>query len=718
MSTLTFTDEQVTDSGPTLTFTGDKVAPTGLSGLITGQDKYRTAAAVDLNAQELGAAAVPGLQTVHDYGKRLVSGLGVNWKDELDAIVGAPIESIRRGVNPVEGYRYAKARENLALERARERTGLTGTLVEAAGGLASGGRGVLGRAIPAGQAVIQRAPGALARWTGSVGRGAGAGAIAGAGEGDAIGERLQSGLIGGAIGGAVGGALPPLLYGGSLLTRPVTNYVRSLRAQPGTGAQSMDDIALDQVGRAIERSRKTGAEISREVADANASGQPYVLAEGIGLEGQRKLAGLAKTPGEHRQIMDDWLTQRDLGRTDRTRSAISHGLGVDLSRSADEAREILTRRAQAASRPFYQAAEAVRPVWSERMQQFFEHPTFRQALGRGYHAEELEALARGRPFNPRDYAITQFNEAGDPILSAVPNMRSIHLMKRGIDDMLEQHRNPVTGRIDSNNPTVQGLQRAQQAMLREVDALNPAYAQARARYAGPAQVRRAVDFGENIAQNRYDARDMRRQFAGQNAPTQQGTRIGYANRMSRQLGETTETGPLPKALRTPDGIRQLEQLSLYQGPRAPRPVNPLDPPGSPRQYFPDRMGRAIEREKVMRDTLVKARGGSQTMENAADMADSAVPGAQDVAGFVSNLFGGNWGGAARQALPAVGRVLTGDTEAIRMATTRLLMARDPRQVQHILQNVADLQARRRAAAAARARGGGVAVAPDQQRRNR
>jgi hypothetical protein len=290
-------------------------------------------------------------------------------------------------------------------------------------------------------------------------------------------------------------------------------------------------------------------------------------------------------------------------------------------------------------------------------------------------------------------------------------MRTIDLMKRGVDQILNRQRNPLTGRLDTNDPYVRALQRSQQAMLREVDSLNPAYGQARATYAGPAQVRSAVERGQQIPSGAARPEDTIRRFDQTNPLEQQGTRFGVADRVAQLVSKGSETGPLPAYLRSPKGQQELDWMSLHQGPRQPLPRNPMARASDPVRFQPDPMRRALQREATMRKTFSDARGGSQTAENAADMLDTALPPAPDIVGIGTNLAHGNVMGALRAIAPTAARGVRGETEAQRDAMARILMERDPAELAAIMQRIDDLMARRRAASTARSGAASSVTAP-------
>ena len=694
-----------------IVYDDDKPAKAGSIVYDEPPDQYQQAAIDERDRMRARGSMVPGGNALSNYTRRLTQGAGMGWTDEAMAGLMTIPETVKQGVttgnwSPAEAYKYSRARELLSLEDARRATGATGSALEILGGLATGGRAVVG-ALPRAGAATEQAAGfwpAVGRYGGNVGKGAVIGGIAGAGDaGDTFADRFTGAAVGGLTGGLISAAAPAVLGGIGYAAQPLKRFLPKSANAP---VSNVDDVALDQLSKTMQRSGKTGQQIEREVLDANAAGQPYILAEGIGTEGQRKLAAIAKTPGAARQWIDKDLGARDLERGLRAGQAVDTGMGVPPGMTAEMAQDYLTRQARARSAPFYAAAEAKQPTWTPRMQEFFDDPDFGKALKAGFKTERQRALADGRPFRPHDYAITQFDEAGDPIMSAVPNMKTIDLMKRGIDTLINKYRDPVTRRVDTSHPEVVALDNMRKAFLREVDSINPMYGRARAEYAGPAQIGTAVDRGRDLPL-RGRPEDTIPKLARLPATEQQGVRIGVADRIAEQLSKGTETGPLPAYLRNNKGRQELDYLSLHQGPRQPLPPDPLARASDPVRFQPDPMRRALDRETTMRQTYTQARGGSATAENAADMADNLPP-AVDPVGVMQSLLGGNFVGAAKALVPAGKRVLGGESEAQRTAMARMLMERDPAELSRILQSVADLQARRTAAATGRS--GGLAEA--------
>lgn len=170
-------------------------------------DPYRDAAIAERDALK-----ARGVDTSAGYTRRLIQGRTFGLADEAVAAMMTPLEMIRRGTfNPAEGYRYAKARENLILDDARQRTGLPGAAAEVLGGIATGG--MLSRAGILPTANLAPTASLGAKIGIGAAEGAGLGGVYGAAEGEGLQGRLAEGARGAAFGGVAGGVLPVISQG-------------------------------------------------------------------------------------------------------------------------------------------------------------------------------------------------------------------------------------------------------------------------------------------------------------------------------------------------------------------------------------------------------------------------------------------------------------------------------------------------------------------------
>lgn len=152
-----------------------------------------------------------------------------------------------------------------------------------------------------------------------------------------------------------------------------------------------------------------------------------------------------------------------------------------------------------AANPLYEKALSSPVQWDERLQQFIDDPIVKSGIAKGVRIQRLESLAENKPFNPNDYAIKGFNEAGDPIIDKTPNMRTLNVVKKGLDAMVEDSKDAMTGKLSEEGRAINGVRKS---FLSKLDEINPDYKAAREAWAGPTKVQEAFDRGLNLFQNR------------------------------------------------------------------------------------------------------------------------------------------------------------------------------------------------------------------------
>lgn len=143
-------------------------------------------------------------------------------------------------------------------------------------------------------------------------------------------------------------------------------------------------------------------------------------------------------------------------------------------------------------------ANAPGAIWSPRVQQFLDDPIAKQGLKQGLAVQRLEALAEGKPFDPTELAIKGADEGGNPIVGAVPNMRTLDAVKKGLDNILDGYRDGVTGKLNLDQYG-RAVDQVRRAFVSELDKLNPDYAAARQAFAGPSQLMDAARLGQRFA---------------------------------------------------------------------------------------------------------------------------------------------------------------------------------------------------------------------------
>lgn len=137
--------------------------------------------------------------------------------------------------------------------------------------------------------------------------------------------------------------------------------------------------------------------------------------------------------------------------------------------------DTMKKRSEEAA-PLYEKAMSHPVAWDERLQQFIDDPIVKSGIAKGVQIQRLESLAENKPFKPNDYAIKGFNEAGDPIIDSTPNMRTLNVVKKGLDAMVDESKDSVTGRLSEQG---RAIDKVRSSFLQKLDDINPDYKAAR-----------------------------------------------------------------------------------------------------------------------------------------------------------------------------------------------------------------------------------------------
>jgi Cell Wall Hydrolase len=229
-----------------------------------------------------------------------------------------------------------------------------------------------------------------------------------------------------------------------------------------------------------------------EAAFGDASNQVSDAAKALNSAKQQQLLAKAKAAQAGENVYSTSAANREGQAAD---AAVSQAQRVlEDAQQNQQAIRARLQRAQADG-----TANAPGAIWNPRIQQFLDDPIVKPAIAQGVRIQRLEALAKGEKFNPSEYAITGTDEKGEPIVGSVPNMRTLNVVKKGLDAMVESTKDPITGRLSEEGRSIDMVRRS---FLGELDKANPDYAAARNAWAGPSQVQDAYNQGLGIFTNR------------------------------------------------------------------------------------------------------------------------------------------------------------------------------------------------------------------------
>jgi hypothetical protein len=232
-------------------------------------------------------------------------------------------------------------------------------------------------------------------------------------------------------------------------------------------------------------------------------------------------------------------------------------------------------------------------------------------------------IAQEEGRDPASLGIT-FNTAGDPVFAEVPSWQTLDYIKRGLDDHLDQWRNPF-GKLalDENGRAALGTQRA---FVDFLDKNNPDYAAARAAWGGPSEALAALKQGQNF--RTLGPQQIAATIADMNPSEQQFYRIGAADTL-RQAA--TSTGDVR-------GLVGANAANQRGATRLSEQLRPLFTDDAAFERFAER----AQSEAKMLETQGRLIGGSATAARVAEDAGGGVGGpvAQVVTGIGALSSGG------------------------------------------------------------------------------
>lgn len=522
---------------------------------------------------------------------------------------------------------------------------------------------VAGGLIPAAVGVGTPATGA------SLGRamatGAGIGGITGgvAGASDSNGSPLTDALIGVGLGTAIGAAVPL----GAELVSPVTSAL-SRSVIPG----SVDTQALERLGGRFNQSARAGGpgvpEATAMLTDPSINmGKPLSLAD-LGGTVQGLAGKVSRVPGESSQIATDFLGGRNSGAGPR----IVGDINAVSPMSAFETGQQLAQQRSTNAAPLYQQAYGAPPINPDivydggALDQLMSRPSMGQAANRAL------SLAQEEGRNPASLGIG-FNPAGDPIFEQVPSWQTLDYVKRGLDDVLNSHRDPTSGRL-VRDESVNAIDNTRREFINILDQNNPQYAAARQTWGGPTEALAAMKQGQSF--RNYSPEELNNMFSSPPAhggltPNQQEFfRVGAFNTLRQGAGRTgTATGVIGNNAVNSRGADYLTTQ-----------LRPLFDTAAEANAFVQRMTH----ENTMLNTSSSILGNSATA--ARQMEDHAGHTGPGALANAATMFGAMAVGepmvAAAQAprlLSALSQVgeRSADNPAVNAATARLLFNSDP-----------------------------------------
>ncbi len=542
-----------------------------------------------------------------------------------------------------------------------EQNPITSTLAEFGGGVAPGVAAMfVPGGQPAGAAQIGAAgTSALARLAArpivrSTAAGVTSGGVAGAGSATE-GNRAAGALTGGAEGGAFGLAIPAAMRS----SKGVYNWL-SERLFPSE--QKATTRAAEKMTRAMGESGLTPQQIEQKMAKDRAMGVPSTVAN-VDPALTDLAEAVAQRTGTGARKIEKTLGEQKLGTRERTYTQVSKGLDPG-DYHADEQRLVENLRSKAG--PAYEAAYAHGAVDDPVVNAILQHPTFQDAYRRGQKIAESQALAaKLRGEDPSKYLLPELYKptgkieslTNTPImeLTAVPNVRTLDYVKRGLDDLIEAG---YKGSSSVGKGQSSALKDLRNQFVAAIDRNVPAYRDVRKMYAGDMEVMDAMRAGLNDF-SKMDHEQISKLVTGMSEAEKEAFRTGVARDLyGKIMNPSGNFNAAQRIIGSPEMQAKLQPL--FESPA----------------HF-DLFRNAMEREAQLFGQANKVLGGSQTGKRT-QMREALEEGSGAGEAIAGALTGGFWSSLTGIASRAIRSNTMTEEMADKLAT--MLMSKDPKEV--------------------------------------
>ena len=256
------------------------------------------------------------------------------------------------------------------------------------------------------------------------------------------------------------------------------------------------------------------------------------LAELYGSQTTTLAKGAAQFPSGKAQA-DRYFNQNIKEAPERIKTAINQNIsGIENYHATVD--DLLSAGKARAAPKYEKAFSDVKEINNPRINEFLAQPELQTGLQRGLKIQRLESVAEGKAFNPSDYSITGFNEAGDPIIGNVPNMRLLDAGKRGLDAMIGEQTDAVTGKVTELG---RALLKTKESYVNELKKANPYYADALESAGDYYKINNAMKSGKDFM--RLDSEQVSRDFAKLGNNEKLAYKIGVGKELRDIIDNTT-----------------------------------------------------------------------------------------------------------------------------------------------------------------------------------
>ena len=302
--------------------------------------------------------------------------------------------------------------------------------------------------------------------------------------------------------------------------------------------------------------------------------KPETIIE-LGGENTRRLADVvAQYPGAS-QVARELTEERMAGAGQRITQDFRQAFQVNAD-ALDLAEDIIKKRDEISAPLYRQAYQEGGVIDDPRLSRFMNIPQFKDAYATARRIAALDGIEL--PVDPK-----KIGDVGGF------DLMTLDYIKRGLDDVLFTGKQPGSG---IGKTELGKLKERRNEFVSIVDEAGPeSYKRARQAFAGPTEVRDAIDMGKEFA--KLDARVLKRQYDSLSPAEQEGFKIGVYDSIRTNINKGADGADvLRKVWGSPE---KRDQLAVFL-------VNDTC----------NDLSSQLAREKIIRQTDVKLSGGSQT----------------------------------------------------------------------------------------------------------
>lgn len=451
--------------------------------------------------------------------------------------------------------------------------------------------GNLAGGVLAGKAAIKNAPRLAEKIAANpLKSGAAIGGATGAAE---FNENRTGGAIFGTAGGGGGGLAGKYVLGPGMdafmrsgIMRNANNSARS-GLSAITGRDFSSNTPNPDVSRAERAMLRTGGipEATARMREAQDMGLPYSLADSS--ENFRALAGsVARRSPNVREQVAGALDNRAANRNTRFVENIESNFAprTNISETQDQIR----RAAQIDSGEYYKKAfERAGPVDPE-IDAMMRTGVGQEALKKAFRLAEAEGV------DPLKIGF-DLNDQGEVILRNVPSFETYQTVKRGLDSVLEDFRDPVSKQMPTGNPTIEAMEGFRKRFRGRLEVLNDNFRLGNEAYSKRMRQSDALDSGLEAAGPQTRPDDVEVMLSRMSPAEADMMRRGYATGLTERAQKAADGQDPYRTALTDWNDAKIDKIFPGQRPMLERA-----------RGFEDDMNR----------TNIEVRGGSQTQPRA------------------------------------------------------------------------------------------------------